>query len=97
MSKGKASISRAGSYREIGEFWDEHDLTDFWDQTEPAEFEVDIQSERRYYALERDLSDEMIRIARKRGLAVETLINLWLKEKILEQTKGLVTGNESPS
>jgi hypothetical protein len=39
-----SSISEAQSYRNIGEFWDTHDLADHWDQTEPAEFEVDILS-----------------------------------------------------
>ena len=52
MDENKSSISQARSYREIGEFWDTHDLTDYWEQTEPVEFEVDIQSEVRYYALE---------------------------------------------
>ncbi len=85
MKKNKTTISKAGSYQEIGEFWDEHDLTDFWDQTEPVEFDVDIQSEKMYYPLERDLANEITRIAQRRGVAAETLINLWVKEKLLEQ------------
>ena len=85
MNKNKTSISKASSYKEIGEFWLEHDLTDFWDQTKPVEFEVDIQSVKRYYPLERDIADEMTKIAQMRGVAVETLLNLWIKEKILEQ------------
>lgn len=85
MSKGKASLSKASTYQEMAAFWDEHDLADFWDQTRPVEFEVDIQSERRYFALERDLSDEINEIAKKRGVHVETLVNLWIKEKLLEQ------------
>jgi hypothetical protein len=85
MRKSKTTISKADSYQEIGEFWSEHDLTDFWDQTEPVEFEVDIQSEKMYYPLERDLANEITRIAQMRGIAAETLINLWVKEKLLEQ------------
>jgi hypothetical protein len=85
MKKSKTTISKADSYQEIGEFWAEHDLTDFWDQTEPVEFEVDIQSEKMYYPLERDLANEITRIAQRRGVAAETLINLWVKEKLLEQ------------
>lgn len=42
LKKAKSSISKAQSYKEIGEFWDSHDLADYWDQTEPAEFEVEI-------------------------------------------------------
>lgn len=84
MSKNKTSISQAGSYEEIGEYWSEHDLTDVWDQTEPAAFEVDIKSVKRYYPLEHDLADEINKIARRRGVGVETLLNLWVKEKIIE-------------
>ncbi|MGD2089556.1 MAG: CopG family antitoxin [Candidatus Aminicenantes bacterium] len=85
MRKNKSSISKASSYQEIGEFWSEHDLTDFWDQTKPVEFEVDIQSEKIYYPLERDLANEVSKIAQKRGVAAETLLNLWIKEKVIEQ------------
>jgi len=85
MRKNKSSISKASSYQEIGEFWSEHDLTDFWDQTKPVEFEVDIQSEKIYYPLERDIANEVSKIAQKRGVGAETLLNLWIKEKIIEQ------------
>lgn len=42
MKKHKSSISQAASYKEIGEFWDIHDLSDFWDKTKEAQFDVDI-------------------------------------------------------
>jgi CopG antitoxin of type II toxin-antitoxin system len=31
------------SIAEAAEFWDSHDLTDYWDLTQEASFEVDIQ------------------------------------------------------
>ena len=57
MKKSKSSKSKAQSYREIGEFWDTHDLAEYWDQTESVEFDVDIQSEVTYYALDSQLSE----------------------------------------
>ena len=33
MSEGKSSISKATSYEEAGEYWDEHDLGEIWEQT----------------------------------------------------------------
>ena len=30
---------------EIGEFWDTHDLADYWDETEEVEFQIDLRSE----------------------------------------------------
>jgi hypothetical protein len=45
MRKPKGSISKPKSYKEIGEFLDTHDLTEFWGQTKKTSFEVDIESE----------------------------------------------------
>ena len=85
MDENKSSISQAQSYREIGEFWDTHDLADYWEQTEPVEFEVNIQSKVRYYALESDLATMVAEIAWQRGVSAETLLNLWVQEKVKEQ------------
>lgn len=84
MKTNNASLSKASSYKEISEFWSEHDLADFWDETKPVEFEVDIKSERRYYALDRDLSTKISKIAHQRGVSAETLVNMWLNEKLKE-------------
>lgn len=85
MSKQKSSISQATSYKEIGEFWDTHDLSDFWDKTKEATFEVDVQSEVTYYALDKELSEKIQAIAQKRGISADTLINIWVQEKLQEQ------------
>ena len=42
MSENRTAISAARSYREIGEYWDQHDLAEFWDQTRSVEIELDI-------------------------------------------------------
>jgi hypothetical protein len=85
MTKSKSSISKASSYQEIGEFWDTHDLSDYWDQTKPIEFKVDIQSEAIYYPVESKLSAKISSIAKQRGVSPETLLNLWLQEKLGEE------------
>ena len=85
MSNGKSSLSQAESYKAIGEFWDTHDLTNYWDQTEPAEFDVDIQSETVYYAIDSTLSAKLARVAQQHGVATGTLLNLWVQEKLQEQ------------
>ncbi|MEK6303539.1 MAG: CopG family antitoxin [Acidobacteriota bacterium] len=85
MARNKSSLSKAGSYQEIAEFWDTHDLAEHWDKTKPAEFEVDIQSETTYYPVENALSKKIRTAARKRGVSPETLLNLWVKEKLEEK------------
>ena len=41
-------------YKDMGEFWDTHDLTEFTVQENEVEFEVDIQPEVTYYAIDID-------------------------------------------
>jgi hypothetical protein len=82
MSESKPPISKGRSYEEIGEYWDTHDAGETWDRGEPVEFEIDIKSEKRYYPIEKTLSQKLNQIARAQGVSAETLINLWLQEKI---------------
>jgi hypothetical protein len=85
MARNKSSISKASTYEEIGEFWDTHDLTDYWDQTKPVEFEVELQSETTLFAIESGLSSRIRELAIQRGVSPETLLNLWVQEKLLEE------------
>ncbi|MDO8723173.1 MAG: CopG family antitoxin [Syntrophales bacterium] len=84
MKRSKSSLSQGKSYREIGEFWDSHDLDAFWDHTREANFSVDIREEVTYYAIDKSLSQQIQDMARKRGIAADTLINLIVQEKIRE-------------
>ncbi len=87
MAENKSSISEAKSYQEIGEFWDTHDLDEVWNETVEAKFEVDLQSDVFYYAVETSLSSKLHRIAERRGVSAETLVNLWLQEKVNQEIK----------
>jgi hypothetical protein len=86
MTKGRRSLSKAKSYKEIGDFWDTHDLSDFWDQPKKVELGVDIKSEIIYYSLDKKLAEKVQSIAQRRGVSADTLINLWVQEKLQEQT-----------
>jgi len=77
----KTPISKAHTYQEIGAFWDEHDATEFGEQTE-VKFDVNIKSQRKYYPLDGYLSLKIRQIAEERGISEETLLNLWVQEKI---------------
>jgi hypothetical protein len=83
MSKDRATISKATSYAEAGDFWDDHDLGEVWDRTKPVEMEVDLQSERFLFPVESELAHRIEKLARSRGVSSETLVNLWLQEKIV--------------
>lgn len=79
------SIPGFKSYEEMAEFWDAHSLADYWDQTEPAEFEFSPTARRRYLvSVDRDLLSRVQRVARIRGLSTESLVNLLLEQRLHE-------------
>ncbi len=78
----RTSISEARSVEEIADFGDVHSLDDYWDQTHEAEFEVRAKPRRRL-TLEPEVYKGIEVQARRRGVLPETLINLWLAERLL--------------
>lgn len=83
------SISKASTYEEIAEFWDTHSLADYWDQTYEVEFEVRIP---RRVSIEADLFARIAEESRRRGISSETLVNLWLAERL----QGLAMPSPTP-
>jgi len=75
------SISKASTLEEIADFWDTHSVADHWDQTHEAEFEVRAKRRRRV-TLAPELYMRIEAQARIRGVLPETLINLWLAERL---------------
>ena len=72
------------SIEEAAEFWDTHDLADYWDLTQEAQFEVDLKRRVFLTALEPQLAKKLTDVAHKQGISTETLINVWLSEKAQE-------------
>lgn len=75
------SISQARTLDEIAQFWDTHSLADYWDQTEEVEFEVRAIRRRRV-TLAPEVYSRVEAQARLRGILPETLVNLWLAERL---------------
>ncbi|MBN1626982.1 MAG: hypothetical protein JW944_10705 [Deltaproteobacteria bacterium] len=85
LKQNKSSISRTTTYKEIGDFWDKHEVSDVWEKTKEVSFDIDIESEVTYYAVDNILSEKIQAFAQKRGVAADTLINLWVQGKLQEQ------------
>jgi dihydroneopterin aldolase len=71
--------------REAGAFWDTHDLADYWDVTEDVEAEVKLEHRTYLFALAPDLAERLAQRAAQQGLSAETLINLWMSEKLSDR------------
>ena len=84
MSEDK-KIPEFENYEEMAAFWDTHGLADYWEQTEPAEFEISPHARRRYLvSVDRDLLSRVQQVARVRGLSIESLVNLLLDQRLRE-------------
>jgi len=79
-----SSTSKANTLEKMGEFWDSHDFTDF-DTTAP-DVEASISCA---VPIEVDLLSLVEELAHKRGVSVETLVNLWLSQKVAEQSQAV--------
>jgi hypothetical protein len=86
MKKNKSSISEATTYKDIGEFWDGHEISAVWDSTKDVKFDVEINTEVTYFPVESNLTAQLSALAKQRGVSPETLLNLWILEKVREWT-----------
>lgn len=80
-STKRTEISEANSVKEIAAFWETHSLADYWEKTKPAHFDVRAVRRRRV-TLDPDVFAQIEALARKRGVMPETLVNLWLSERL---------------
>ena len=71
---------------DIAEFWDTHSTADYDDMTHEVHFEVNLNQPDKVtsVSLLPELSQTLTTLARDRGISLETLVNVWLTEKVLE-------------
>ena len=88
MAENKSSLSGSKSYQELSEYWDTHSLADHWDQTSAVEFELDVKSPSTlYFPVGRFLAERLREVASAHGVSAETLLNLWLQERVTDETR----------
>ncbi len=83
MAKSKAkTLPEMKSMKELVDFFETHDMGDYWEQMPEADFEVKIKGRRHLVALEEDVATQVTQIAKAKKVASEALINTWLKERL---------------
>jgi hypothetical protein len=83
----KSSLSGSRSYQELGEYWDTHSLADHWEETSAVEFELDVKSSARHFPVDRFLAERLRDVASAHGVSAETLLNLWLQERLTDEAR----------
>ena len=88
MAKSKPKeLPYSRSLDELVEFFDTNDMGEYWDEMPEAHFEVDIKRRTHLVSIDTEIADKLTEIARSKKTSSEGLINSWLREKIMEQTK----------
>jgi CopG antitoxin of type II toxin-antitoxin system len=72
---------------EAAGFWDFHDLSDYEEDTTPVTISGKVPKAPRYIPLERNTAEGIAKLSRQRHISSETLVNLWLQEKLLKSAK----------
>ena len=67
---------------DLVEFFETHDMGDYWDRMPKAQFEIDIKKRTHLIAIDEEIADKITAIAKSKKTSSETLVNSWLKEKI---------------
>lgn len=89
---GVSSLSNSRSYEEMAEFWDTHDLTDFEDHLEEVDIVFDPSIRRTVVDIDPDLYSQLQYAAKTRRISLQTLINLWLNQKLHEMERQGIAG-----
>ncbi len=76
----RSSVSQANTLQEMGEFWDTHDFTDFDSDAPDVAFTISHA-----VRIEADLLASLEKQAHLRGVTVETLVNLWLQQRLADE------------
>ena len=70
------------SVDELVEFFDKHDMGDYWDRLPKAEFEVSIKTRKHLVAIDEKIIPSINQIAKSKRVTSAKLINTWLREKV---------------
>jgi len=80
-----SSISKSRTIEEMAEFWDTHSLADHDDQTYEVEMTFDPAARRAAISIEPELMDDLRKTARERHVSTQTLVNVWLRQRLDQQ------------
>ncbi len=70
------------SLEEFWGFWDTHSSADYEADMEAVAADIDLISSKVYFSVAKDLLSKVRTQARRQGVSPETLVNLWLQERL---------------
>ncbi len=82
MRKREPLPKTFASLEKAAEFGDTHSLADYWEYTKPVKFDIQIKDSPQYFKLEESLAGKLVKIAQKKKISAEVLVNLWIQERL---------------
>ena len=76
-------ISNNMTIEGASEFWDTHSVADY--SSHVVQFEYKPEEQITFVAIANDLLIQLQKQAKRQGASVETLVNLWVQEKLTTQ------------
>lgn len=73
------------TYEEEADWWDTHDLGDYWDEMKDVDIIFELhkpKDETIIVRLQKGLKDKLEKIAKSKGLNMSSLARMWLMEKL---------------
>jgi len=87
----KKRIPHFETDEEAAEFWDTHSFADYIDDTEPADDVVFVMRPLKQISLRlaQGQVEQLKRIAAHRGIRYQTMLRMWITERVREETQAL--------
>ena len=83
MAKSKSKpLPKVESLDELVNFFDTHDMGEYWDEMPEAAFDINIKRRKHLVVIDEEIVPKLNEIAKSRKVSSEKLINTWLKEKL---------------
>ena len=75
-------------YRKVGEYWDNPESGNDWDQTYPVvELSYDTHSDQIVYPIDMNLANKLRALAHLRGETAEKLMEAWLWDRLRKEAE----------
>lgn len=86
MSKKLPDFTKMTS-EQIADFWDKHDVTDYWDQLKPVKEPFIDKRPKKAISMrfDEDTLLQLKKIAQIKGIGYQTLIRMWIKERLKKE------------
>lgn len=70
------------SVEESVEFFETHDMSNYFDEMPEVEFDIELEPSRHLVAIDAELADRITAIAKAKHITSQQLIEQWLNEKV---------------